>query len=115
MRSIPDDVLKQAEQILDDFCQKEIPLEVQDKLRLGHLTKGMTITLLSFRPMWNNPSEWRGAGVARFRYTKKTGLWSLYQIMSNGKWTRYPQLEPQEDFQVLMNEVDADPTCIFWG
>ncbi len=32
----------------------------------------------------------------------------------NGRWHRYDDLEPGPVGKVL-NEIEADPTCIFWG
>jgi hypothetical protein len=54
-------------------------------------------------------------GIARLRYTAKSGLWSLYSCDSNGRWNRYESLEPSADVRDLLDEVDPDPTAIFWG
>ena len=43
------------------------------------------------------------------------GLWTLYFGDSRGKWTRYFELEPRQPIDVIINELDTDPTVIFWG
>ncbi len=69
------------------------------------------------RPRWREDygPEWTSRGVARLRYTTKVGLWTLYWSDRNGRWHRYDLIEPAPDVRVLLDEVDRDPTCIFWG
>jgi len=33
----------------------------------------------------------------------------------NQKWHKYDLVEPSSDVLVLLDEIDRDPTCIFWG
>ncbi len=33
----------------------------------------------------------------------------------NSKFHRYDQAEPTSNVETLLSEIDADPTCIFWG
>lgn len=54
-------------------------------------------------------------GVARLRYTATRRDWTLYWCDRNGRFRRYELLRPQPSIQRLMDEIDRDPTCIFWG
>jgi hypothetical protein len=65
----------------------------------------------SLRPAYSAPA----GSVARLRYTAKSGVWTLYWNDRNGRWHRYDLIEPTPDIRVLLDEVDRDPTCIFWG
>jgi len=49
------------------------------------------------------------------RYNGKTGKWSLYCADRNSKWHEYHGLEPTQNFDIILNEIDKDPTGIFWG
>lgn len=60
------------------------------------------------------PERTRG-GVARLRYVSKRKHWVLYWRDQNQKWHLYDLIHPSPDVLVLLNEVDRDPTCIFWG
>jgi hypothetical protein len=53
--------------------------------------------------------------VARLRYSRTNGDWALYWFDRNGHHHRYDALEPTADLSVLLDEIDADPTAIFWG
>ena len=53
--------------------------------------------------------------MAQLRYQRQhPHHWSLYWADRNGRWHRYDDLEPGPVDKVL-NEIEADPTCIFWG
>ncbi|MBA3807955.1 MAG: DUF3024 domain-containing protein [Solirubrobacterales bacterium] len=74
-------------------------------------------TIVEVRAPWRAGigPDWTRRGVARLRYVARTGLWSLYWSDRNGRWHRYDPLAPCPDVLVLLDEVDRDPTCIFWG
>jgi len=45
----------------------------------------------------------------------KSSVWTLYWSDRNARWHRYDLIGPAPDIRVLLDEVDRDPTCIFWG
>lgn len=64
--------------------------------------------------------DWPGGSkqstvIAQFRFDEETRVWALYCADRNTKWHEYYGLEPNKDLDALLKEVDADPTCIFWG
>ena len=59
--------------------------------------------------------EWIRQEIARLRYTKSTGAWTLYWPDRNSRFHRYEGLDPTSRVDRLLAEIDADPTCIFWG
>ena len=78
--------------------------------RRGHLT------IVECRPPWRNDmgAEWTRFPIARLRYTKAAKRWSLYWRDRNLLFLRYDQLPPSH-VDDLLQEVDRDPTAIFWG
>ena len=75
------------------------------------------VTIVERRPPWREDygPDWTELGVARFRYTAKTGLWSLYWRDRHEKWHVYDLVAPTADVVRLIEEVDRDRTGIFWG
>lgn len=75
------------------------------------------ITIFEWRPPWREDfdSEWTRQEIPRLRYTSSTGVWALYWPDSNSKFHRYEDLDPTPKVERLLAEIDADPTCIFWG
>jgi len=43
------------------------------------------------------------------------GFISTNSADRNSKWHVYDEIEPATDFESLLQEVDDDPTGIFWG
>lgn len=77
----------------------------------GHLT------IVERRAPWREESgpEWSRLPIARLRYTQGTGLWSLYWRDRNLKFHRYDRTPLTTDIQILLAEIEADPTHIFGG
>lgn len=59
--------------------------------------------------------EWTRFPIARLRYTKSRTEWSLYWRDRNLRFHRYDLVEPTAEIRRLMDEIDRDPTGIFWG
>lgn len=112
---IPDAIRTEAEAHLDRYCVDLIPQHARDKVRIGYIAKGMAITLFEQRPHWNDKSIWTKSDVARIRYSKTDGKWTLYYRDQHGKWHIYDPLPPTPDFGAVLKEIDEDPTGIFWG
>jgi hypothetical protein len=113
--AIPDTVRIVIESILVSYIEQKIPPHVRDKVRLSYRFRGNTITLFENRPAFRTPDRWTDSAIAQFRYDPGGNRWTLYCADRNSRWHKYDDLEPNEEFDVLLQEVDEDPTGIFWG
>ena len=113
--ALPDIQKAKATRTLEKFCHDRVPPHVRGKLKLEFEISGQYITLLEVRPVWNDPSRHTRSGVVKFRWVTKDMKWSLYWRDRNLKWHFYEEIEPTPDFDLLIKEVDRDPTGIFWG
>lgn len=88
-----------------------------DEVRVETDVDARAISILECRPPWREDfgPEWTRQEIARMRYTKSTGVWALYWPDRNAKFHRYEGLDPTPTIDRLLAEIDADPTCIFWG
>jgi hypothetical protein len=88
-----------------------------DEMRVEIDIDARAITILECRPPWRDDfgPEWIRQEVARLRYTKSTGTWGLYWPDRHSRFHAYDGLKPTPSVQRLLDEIDADPTCIFWG
>jgi hypothetical protein len=75
------------------------------------------VTILECRPPWREEfgPEWTRFPVARPRYTKARNEWAIYWRDRNLKFHRFDLVEPTPSVESPLAEIDADPTCIFWG
>ena len=112
---IPDDIRTDAEKQLDRYCLEKIPEHAYGKVRLCYIVKDMAITLFEQQPHFRDIDKWMQANIARMRYSKTFHTWTLYWRDRNNKWHLYDQIPPAADFGRILQELDTDPTGIFWG
>jgi len=60
-------------------------------------------------------AEWTRFPIARLRYTSPAKTWSLYSRDRNLRFHAYDRAAPSPSVEELLNEIDRDPTGIFWG
>ena len=99
------------------YCEQRVPPHAREQVRAELVLTRGAATITECRAPWREDygPEWTSRGVARLRYTAKSGVWALYWSDRNGRWHRYDPIESTPDIRVLLDEVDRDPTCIFWG
>jgi hypothetical protein len=112
---LPKDVREKVEKRLREYCESKVPPELRDEVRVGFKVRGNFVTIFEKKPTFFDPSEWVDIVVAQFRYDSKSRQWTLYCADRNSRWHKYYYLDPDKDFEVLLREVEEDPTCIFWG
>lgn len=95
-----------------------IPPHAREEVRIEADFNDRSVTILECRPPWDPAgmgSEWTRVPVARLRYTKSRREWTLYWPDRNSRFHRYDLAQPTTDVVALLDEVDRDPTSIFWG
>jgi hypothetical protein len=113
--AIPDLQRKQIERALDDYCN-DVPDRVRHLLRYVYEIGPNSVELFEERPPWDGRgTEWMRHPIAKFRYVAKREVWELFCVYRDLKWHRYEPLPSAGRFQLLLDEVERDPTCIFWG
>ena len=109
-------------ELLRDYCQAKVPDHALHQVRMElELTPGAA-TIVEVRAPWREDfgPDWTRSPVARLRYTQKTGIWVLYSRDYRGhpdppRFRRYPFVGPSARIGVLIDELDRDPVCAFWG
>jgi hypothetical protein len=99
------------------WAHDKTPPEFRDDMRVEVDETPRGLTILECRPPWSElmGSEWTRASIARLAYSKKAGEWTLYYADRNDRFQRYWECGPSPHVVDLLEEIDADPTCIFWG
>jgi Protein of unknown function (DUF3024) len=97
------------------FCRTKVPDTLADEVRLEVTTRGKSVSIHERRPVWKGaPGEWTSMPIAQLRYDGD-GEWTLYFGDSNGKWVMYFDLDPKQPVDVIIDELEEDPTSVFWG
>jgi hypothetical protein len=100
---------------LTPYCAPHPRPEVRAQLRYGFAFESSAVVLFEERPRYDRPQEWMRQDVAKFRWLQSRREWHLYCQFRDLKWRRYEPLPTAKRFETLLAEVEADPTCIFWG
>ncbi|MFW8601764.1 DUF3024 domain-containing protein [Desulfobacterota bacterium M19] len=97
------------------FCENRVPPHIRNEIKILFKIRGNDVNIIESRPYWQDKSIWTEMPIAKIRYLPKSRLWSLLWIRANGKWQKYPDLEPCKDLSKIINEIDKDPLHVFWG
>lgn len=99
------------------FCEQRVPPHALHQVRVEADVSSTAVTIVEARAPWREDygPQWTRGGVARLRYVSKRKHWVLYWRDRNQRWHLYDLLEPSPDVLVLLDEIDRDPTSIFWG
>lgn len=99
------------------WCEAQVPREMRDKVRVACEVSGRDLTIVEARPPWGSGAgpEWTSNEVALLRYLKSRGVWRPYWPGSDEHWHAYPDLPFAETVVELLDEIDRDPTALFWG
>jgi hypothetical protein len=99
------------------WCRARVPERVRDEVRVEADVAERHVTIVECRPPWQveASAEWTRSSIARLRYSKSTGLWSLFWRDRNQKFHAYDRVPASASVEELLAEVDRDPTGIFWG
>lgn len=99
------------------YCESRVPDQHRDEIRIECRARGTTVTILECRPPWPGSSgtEWTENPQARMKYDASTKAWTLYWFDRNSRAHLYDLIEPHQPVRQILDEVERDPTCIFWG
>ncbi|MBU0518061.1 DUF3024 domain-containing protein [bacterium] len=112
---LPAEIKRSMDIIFAAYCARRSPEHLKNKLIISHKIRGNSVTIYERRPRFSKPDEWYEMIVAKFRFDSKTETWTLYYPDKNSRLHKYTEIEPTADIAVLLEEVDEDPTRIFWG
>jgi Protein of unknown function (DUF3024) len=103
---------KLIETKLNDYCERRIPVDARDKLRLTYKIIGYKVYLIEMRPYSTLSAE---TPIAQYRLDRDTQKWSLVSIDGNDRWHLYDLIKPSTDFDDMLVALDNDKTGTFWG
>lgn len=113
--TLADIQLAQVRALFDPLCVPHPDPKIASKLRYGYRLEGPSVIYFETRPDWRGGPIWMTHDIAKFRFTKRTGRWSLYCQFRDLKWHGYEPLPHAASLAALVAEIERDPTCIFYG
>ncbi len=104
------------EKKIGKYCDNRIPAHLRNKVTVSYEIRGSNVTIFESRAPWRSEmTEWTKSKVAQIRYDEKKTMWTLFCRDQYGKWYKYESLPAVKNLDRVIEEIDADPTGIFWG
>ncbi|HEU5153259.1 MAG TPA: DUF3024 domain-containing protein [Gemmatimonadales bacterium] len=100
---------------LKAYCDAKVPAHIRNELRLGYRISGHDVVLFEERPALRSPHEWQESPVAKFTFVRARNVWRLFCQHRDLRWHEYQRRPKAKEFDILLQEVDSDPTGIFFG
>ncbi len=107
--------LKRIDRTVGSLCRELKPPQSAEELRTVYEVQGHTVTMYEDRPPWDGVGEWTHRGLARFRYVRSSGLWSLHWMRADLRWHRYDRAPWTADLAALVAVVAEDEYGAFFG
>lgn len=104
-----------VERLLDAMCAPHPDPAISSQVRLGYRMEGYAVVLFESRPAFDSPRDWQNHDVAKLKFVKSQGTWQLFCQFRDLEWHIHEPLPSSPELEVLVNEVQHDPTGIFWG
>jgi DUF3024 family protein len=99
------------------WCAARVPEHARHQVRIECDVAPRHVTVVERRAPWREDlgPDWTSFPIARLRYTVGDRSWTLYWRDRNLRFHRYDQLADSPNIDDLLDEIDRDPTAIFWG
>ncbi|MCI1642638.1 MAG: DUF3024 domain-containing protein [Actinomyces sp.] len=96
------------------WCDDKVPKHLWDQVKVEADITDRYVTIVEVRPPWDGQGDHTRFPIARLRYTKTTGLWSLYWRDRNLKFHEY-DIAPTVHVQDLLDHIGNSGDPIFFG
>ncbi|MEP6561085.1 MAG: DUF3024 domain-containing protein [Nakamurella sp.] len=99
------------------WCAARVPEPARHQVRVECQRAARHLTIVERRAPWSPESgpEWTSTPIAELRYDHTAYSWTLFGRDRNMRFHAYGRLPASPQIEVLLTELGADPTGIFWG
>jgi hypothetical protein len=107
--------LLRIKRLVGGFCDKRIPDHLRNQIKVLYEVRGYEVKIIETRPHFMRKHEWTEHPITRMKYDPDTLRWQLYWRRASGNWMKYPDFEPTNRLQSLIDEIKEDRFGVFWG
>lgn len=99
------------------WCAARVPERARHQVRVECQVGALHLTIVERRAPWSEDfgPDWTSLPIARLRYSAAERSWTLYRRDRNLRFHAYDLLAPTPSVERLLEELDRDPTAVFWG
>ena len=99
------------------WCAARVPERARHQVYIECQRAARHLTIVERRAPWSKDigPEWTTLPIAQLRYDHTTQTWTLFSRDRNMRFHAYNPLPASPHIDVLLTEIQTDPTSIFWG
>lgn len=97
------------------ISKRRPPPELRDRVDYRALIVGSEVKLVCVRPHFQDESRKIEHPFAKVRWIAAQQKWRLYWMRADLKWHSYQPLPEAKSLAKILDEVDRDPHCCFFG
>lgn len=97
------------------WCRGRVPERLWAELKVEADIADRYVDIVEVRPPWDGVGDPTRFPIARLRFTKSTGLWTVYWRDRHLKFHEYKRKRPTKNIQSLLEYLDTSGDPIFWG
>jgi len=107
---------RRFEKIVGEYIEsRRPPPHIRKELDLGFRVHGQSVEIFEIRPMWRSPDEITENSVAKATYVRKSDLWRIYWQRADLRWHRYEPEPIAASIEQVLEIVERDEYCCFYG
>ena len=107
--------LARIDRFVGGLCRRRSRAGGKSAVSLEYRVKGHDVTVLERRPYWDGTPGFSESGVAKLKFTRRTGRWRLLWQRADRKWYAYEARSSGGGLSKLVAEIDDDPWGCFFG
>lgn len=100
---------------IQSWARARVPEHLWDQVKVEADVADRHVDIVEVRPPWNGVGEHTRFPIARLRYTKTSGLWTIHWRDRNLKFHEYTRKRPSKNIQSLLDYIESSGDPIFWG
>ena len=113
--SLNDIERQRIKKLVGGFCKERIPDHQRSQIEVYYEVHEYDVKIFESRPCSISSQLWVENPIVKFHYDPDTLRWHLYSMGGSGKWEKYPELKSTNHLKALIEEIEKDPYCVFWG
>ncbi|BCS94407.1 hypothetical protein DSLASN_00390 [Desulfoluna limicola] len=108
--------IKRIEKLVGQFIEKKRPApHLRDQVDLAFRMDRQSVVIYEIRAKWDDPATKIESPIAKTTYTKTTKAWKLFWMRADSKWHGYKPFPTSPSLEEVLDVINEDTHCCFWG
>lgn len=108
--------LKRYERDIARFLERRRPpVHIRPELDIDVRLNGQSVEVFEIRPDWQDKAKKMETPVAKATYVRSKNHWRMFWMRRDLKWHGYEPNSEVRSLEAVLNVVDRDEFCCFFG